>query len=107
NLIHNAIKFTPEGTVEISGTERDGYVYVTVKDSGIGMSEETMRDIFDRYVQGSNANTVAEGGLGIGLYVSKQLIELHGGLLDVQSTLGKGSTFTFSIPVAQMKKRDI
>lgn len=104
NLVHNAIKFTPEGVVEIDGSEREGFVYISVKDTGIGMDEKTVQEIFDRYVQGSNANVVAEGGFGIGLYVSKQLIELHGGSLNVQSTLGKGTTFTFSIPVAKTKQ---
>lgn len=99
NLLYNAIKYTDEGCIEVSAKDKDNFVYVSVKDTGAGMSEELMENIFDRYVQGSNADVIREGGFGIGLYISHQLIELHGGKLTVQSQVGKGTTFTFSLPI--------
>lgn len=104
NLIHNAIKYTPKGTIEINGEIKEAMIYISVSDSGVGMSEKTVQNIFNRYVQGANADTIAEGGFGIGLYISKQLIELHGGTISVESTQGKGSTFTVALPMAETEE---
>lgn len=103
NLLHNAIKFTPEGKIVVDGEVKGDQVSISVMDTGVGMSEETVKQIFDRYVQGTNAEVITEGGFGIGLYICKQLIELHGGSLEVKSALGEGSAFTFSLPVAETK----
>src|SRR5699024_1709127 len=100
NLLHNAIKYTPEGEVEVNAESRNGYVHISVSDTGIGMDEKTLEEIFERYVQANNAGDITEGGFGIGLYICKQLIQLHGGEIVAKSTLGKGTTFTFSIPIA-------
>src|SRR5690625_5190987 len=67
------------------------------------MDKETMKTLFTPYVQGSIKKSMSEGGLGLGLHISKKLVELHGGTLHVQSVLGDGSTFTFSLPLADVQ----
>src|SRR5690625_4756001 len=100
NLLHNAVKYTPNGEIKIQASIRDDIAYISMEDTGIGMDRETIRTIFEPYVQGKNVESMMEGGLGLGLYISKKLIELHGGTLNVQSVLEEGSTFTFSLPLA-------
>ena len=97
NLIGNAIKFTPEGgivTVRLNADE--DYVTVTVADTGIGMTEETVRHIFEKFYQGEKSHTHA--GYGIGLTVASRVIKLCGGTVNVESKLGEGSTFSVSLP---------
>ncbi|WP_340085357.1 ATP-binding protein [Siminovitchia sp. FSL H7-0308] len=95
NLIHNAVKFTSEGVISIRADEKNGMARIHVADTGIGIDKQTEQKIFDPYVQG-NPST-AEGGLGLGLSICKQLVEMHGGILSVESTPGKGSVFTFTL----------
>ncbi len=97
NLLHNALKFTKEGEVTISASIKKGKACIAVQDSGIGMSEEVVKHIFEPYKQGEHDG---KGGIGIGLSVCKNLVNLHGGTIDVQSTLGVGSTFTFTLELA-------
>jgi len=101
NLLHNAIKFTPEGNIELISELKGEHLYISVKDTGIGMDEETLKRIFNRYAQGRVQGYAGQGGFGIGLYVSKQLIELLEGELMVVSKAGQGSTFTFSLPIVK------
>lgn len=103
NLVHNAIKYTEVGEIVIDGGTNEKSVYISVRDTGVGIDEATIKNIFNRYVQGMNANTIGEGGFGIGLYITKQLVELHGGTLSVESTVGEGSSFTFSLPIAKLE----
>lgn len=99
NLLHNAVKFTNEGSVSIDATYKNGVATIQVADTGVGMEEETRKKIFQAYEQG--APTVASmGGIGLGLPICKQLVELHGGRISVQSTPGKGSVFSFTLPLA-------
>lgn len=100
NLLHNAVKYTPSGEITIHTSSQDDIAYISITDTGIGMSEETIRTIFEAYIQGNNGASMLEGGFGLGLNISKKLVELHGGTLQVQSVLGEGSTFTFSLPLA-------
>src|SRR5699024_1573742 len=100
NLLHNAVKYTSDGKITVNATIRDDIAYISIEDTGIGMDQKTIRTIFDPYTQGSHGVSISEGGFGLGLNISKKLVELHGGTLDVQSTLGEGSTFTFSLPLA-------
>jgi signal transduction histidine kinase len=102
NLVSNAVKFTPEGGVRVtvSGVDADGVraVRVAVTDSGRGVSPEDVARIFEPFRQASD--TVPDGpkGTGLGLPISRQIVEAHGGVLDVDSTPGQGSTFWFRIP---------
>lgn len=96
NLINNAIKFTPEGgTIEVSLTEKDNKIVATISDTGIGMSEEMVQRIFDKYYQGSTGNS--KGGLGLGLSIVYRIIVLCKGKIKVDSKLGEGSTFTVEL----------
>ena len=98
NLLSNAVKFTPEGgRVEVVASPGDGHVEISVTDTGIGIAEEDQEAIFDEFRQ------VGEGhpreGTGLGLPLAKRFVELHGGRIWVESKVGRGSTFTFTIPV--------
>nr|WP_088830181.1 ATP-binding protein [Paenibacillus tyrfis] len=99
NLVHNALKYTDEGTVVISAETRGELVVVQVSDSGIGMDEETQARIFLPYEQGPHGRS-GSGGIGLGLSICKQLVELHGGELTVRSEPGRGSVFGFALPLA-------
>jgi signal transduction histidine kinase len=98
NLLANAIKFTaPGGSVRLSGAVADGEVVVQVRDTGWGMSPEQVARIFDRYWQAEGA---APHGAGLGLTISKAIVEAHGGRLAIATTLGEGSTFRVILPLA-------
>lgn len=106
NLLHNALKYTEKGTICISAEVRDGYAEICVSDTGVGMDEETQSRIFMPYVQGTYG--VSDGrGIGLGLSICKQLVELHGGTLTVVSELGKGSTFRFRLALADESSRSL
>jgi len=101
NLIGNAIKFTEEGNITLRAfgdTDDGGWVCLEVQDTGAGMSEEDLEEIFGRFKQGSSLTRRAEG-TGLGLDITRHLVELHGGTIDVHSEPGKGSTFTVRLPV--------
>ncbi|WP_336634745.1 ATP-binding protein [Lysinibacillus fusiformis] len=100
NLVHNAVKFTNKGSITISSYTRNGMANIVITDTGIGVDDETMRRIFEPYEQGTISKTMVEGGFGLGLNICKRLIELHGGTLEVQSVVGQGSTFIFTLPLA-------
>ena len=100
NLIGNAIKFTETGTIEVSAVAEEGRLVVRVADTGPGIPTNRRSRIFEAFEQ-ADASTEREfGGTGLGLTVTKQLVELHGGNLWVESTVGEGSTFFFTLPVA-------
>ncbi|MNR75320.1 Signal transduction histidine-protein kinase BarA [compost metagenome] len=96
NLVGNAIKFTPEGGSITLCTYRDGEgVFTEVRDTGIGISREDQRRIFDRFVQVDSSLTRDYEGSGLGLAIVKQLVELHGGSVSIDSELGRGACFKF------------
>jgi signal transduction histidine kinase len=99
NLLSNAIKFTPErGRIDVRAVPSDGGVDVSVSDTGVGIAPEDQGAIFEEFRQVGTAAKKVEG-TGLGLALSRKFIELHGGRIWVQSQLGAGSTFTFTIPV--------
>ncbi len=98
NLMTNAIKFTPEGgRISVKAREQDSGLVVAVQDNGIGIAREEQGRLFKPYSRLS-ADRQRHPGLGLGLALSKQVVELHGGRIWVESEPGKGSTFSFSIP---------
>jgi signal transduction histidine kinase len=108
NLIENAIKFTPQGgavTVQASLVPTDpDFVYVAVTDSGCGIVPEARALIFERLYQDPNAVDNSRKGLGLGLFIAKELVNLHGGRIWVASEVGNGSTFSFTLPLYSLAK---
>jgi signal transduction histidine kinase len=105
NLINNAIKFTDQGSVTISAHHLSGKKLMEFKvaDSGIGISADQISTIFERFRQVDSSDTRAYGGVGLGLYIVKKYTTLLGGVIDVESKLGKGSTFTLRVPCDSKK----
>lgn len=100
NLVDNSVKFTPYGgTVFITASLNDNHVEISVTDNGIGIAEEDIDRIFDPFYQVDSSTTRRYGGTGLGLTLIKQFIIMHGGTIRVESEPGKGSTFTFTIPI--------
>lgn len=100
NLVSNGLKYTPEGgTVTISVQRQDHTVAISVADTGIGIPAEDLPHIFDRFYRVDKARSRAQGGTGLGLSIAKWLAEAHGGHISVTSEVGKGSTFTITLPL--------
>src|SRR5262249_22836583 len=99
NLLSNAIKFTPAGgRIEVRAAPADGAVEVSVTDTGVGIAPADQEAVFEEFRQVGTVDNKAEG-TGLGLALSRKFIELHGGKIWVQSEVGRGSTFTFTLPV--------
>ena len=107
NLVGNAIKFTESGTVEISAKINDedkenrSHLVITISDTGIGIPEDKLDRIFKSFEQAEGSTAREYGGTGLGLTVTKQLVQLHGGKIWVESTLGMGSQFKFTLPISE------
>jgi len=99
NLVGNAIKFTDAGEVAIKAEANNGSFHVSVRDTGPGISSADQARLFQEFQQADNAITKKKGGTGLGLAISKRIIEMHGGRIWVESQLGRGSTFAFTLPV--------
>jgi signal transduction histidine kinase len=99
NLVGNAIKFTEVGEVRLEATAADGAFLVSVSDTGPGISEAEQQKIFEEFQQADASSTKTKGGTGLGLSIARRIVELHGGRLWVESSPGKGSTFSFALPV--------
>ncbi|WP_340026846.1 ATP-binding protein [Paenibacillus sp. FSL K6-1096] len=100
NLIHNAVKYTNEGVISISAYQQAGRAYIVIADTGIGMDEYMLKRVFLPYEQANTKETMIEGGFGLGLSISKQLVELHGGTLEAKSVQGEGTQLIFSLKLA-------
>ena len=98
NLLSNAVKFTPQGGQVTFRRQRDGEVMVAVRDTGPGIAPEDQERIFEEFQQARDTNGERPEGTGLGLALSRSLVELHGGRIWVESEPGKGSTFTFTLP---------
>lgn len=99
NLINNAYRFTESGFVRLTARADDNNVSITVSDSGLGISAENLPFIFGEFYQGDRSLSRRHGGTGLGLAISKEFVESHGGEIWVESTVGVGSSFTFTIPI--------
>ena len=104
NLLGNAVKFTDQGGVAVEAKRLDGQFLVSVADTGPGIPASEQRRIFEEFQQVDSSSTRMKGGTGLGLAIAKRIVEMHGGRLWVESTLGAGSTFYFSIPVRTEQK---
>jgi signal transduction histidine kinase len=99
NLLSNALKFTPKGgRVEVRAAMEGERIKLTVADTGVGIAPEDVKRLFDKYEQARSRATRGEKGTGLGLYITRQLVELHGGEIQVKSEPGRGSTFSFTLP---------
>jgi signal transduction histidine kinase len=100
NLVSNAMKFTEKGGVTVRyGMLNDEEIFVRIEDTGIGIPEEQVQQVFERFRQVDESSTRSAGGTGLGLTITRELIHLHGGEIYAESELGVGSTFWFKLPV--------
>jgi signal transduction histidine kinase len=99
NLVGNAIKFTDSGEVAMKASSINGSYTIAVKDTGPGIAEADQAKIFEEFQQSESTHTKAKGGTGLGLAIAKRIVEMHGGRLWVESQLGSGSTFFFTVPL--------
>ena len=97
NLVINALRHTKRGEIKISAEHRNRHVAVSICDTGSGIPNEYLPHIFDKFVQVPDAPT---GGAGLGLTISKSIVEAHGEQISVQSQVGRGTTFTFTLPLS-------
>ena len=99
NLVGNAIKFTDAGEIAVKAAASNGAYTISVRDTGPGIAEADQAKIFDEFQQADSTQTKVKGGTGLGLSIAKRIIEMHGGKLWVESSLGAGSTFSFTVPL--------
>ncbi len=97
NLLSNAIKYAPGSPIVITTKKNKDWIQLNVQDSGMGIDQENQKKIFTRFERGMSSRST-ESGVGLGLYIVRQIVEAHGGTIDVQSELGKGSLFTVNLP---------
>ncbi|MBB6670991.1 ATP-binding protein [Cohnella nanjingensis] len=100
NLVGNALKFTERGEIRVTAQARKGWMEVAVHDTGIGIPQDKQAQIFESFGQADEAIAITYGGTGLGLSITKRLVELHGGTIRVESAVGRGSVFTFTMPLA-------
>jgi signal transduction histidine kinase len=106
NLISNAIKFTTEGHIRLFYEQKDDCIKIGVEDTGMGIPPEYQEIIFDQFRQVDGSATRKVGGTGLGLAITRKLVRLHGGDLRVESEMGKGSTFSFDLPLSPEQAKD-
>ena len=106
NLLSNSVKFTDEGIIEVKASNHGEWVDFKVKDSGCGMKREDLPHIFEVFRQVDGSSTRSTSGTGLGLAITKKLVEMHGGAISVESELGVGTTFSFSLPVGNVDGTD-
>jgi signal transduction histidine kinase len=101
NLLSNAVKFTEQGAITVRArTTGDGFVLISVQDTGVGIAPEHQAKVFTEFQQIQDDLNRSHQGTGLGLPISKRLVEMHAGQMTLESTPGVGSTFSFTIPVA-------
>jgi two-component system, sensor histidine kinase ChiS len=105
NIIGNAIKFTEKGHISLNVQLQNDKLLVAVEDTGIGIKQENIPIVFEQFRQIDGNLNRSAGGTGLGMPITKKLIELHGGEIWVESVLGQGTTFWFTIPIHQTPRR--
>jgi signal transduction histidine kinase len=99
NLLENAVKYSPEGSdISVDVDDRSDHVVTAVSDRGMGIPTDELGQVFERFHRGRHVSSTNYGGLGLGLYITKQIVERHGGQIWVESREGQGTTFYFSLP---------
>jgi signal transduction histidine kinase len=102
NLLENAVKYSPDGSeIFVSVDDRGDHIVTSVCDRGIGIPADELAQVFERFHRGRHVSSTNYGGLGLGLYITKQIVERHSGSIWVESREGQGTTFYFSLPLAQ------
>ncbi len=101
NLVGNGVKFTPEGRVEVTAEVRGEMLAISISDTGVGISKENLERVFESFEQGDGSTAREFGGTGLGLAITRQLVELQGGEVTVESEVGRGSRFTFTVPISR------
>jgi signal transduction histidine kinase len=100
NLLSNAVKFTPKGgRVDVDARLLNGHLEVSVKDTGVGIGEQNQQAVFEQFRQVGRQESGKQEGTGLGLALTRRFVELHGGTIKLESEPGKGSTFSFSLPL--------
>jgi len=102
NLIDNAIKYTDKGTIELTAQEKGGSLVLVVKDTGVGIKPDDLEKIGEKFFRSQEAITIDNQGTGLGVFIARTIIEKHGGTLQIESVLGKGTTFTIGLPTHQI-----
>ncbi len=105
NLLGNALKFTDEGLVKVELTVSNETFLISVYDTGPGLSKDDQKKIFKEFHQADGSSTRKKDGTGLGLSIAKKIVEMHGGRIWIESTLGKGSTFRFTLPIRVEKQK--
>jgi signal transduction histidine kinase len=100
NLLGNAIRYTEKGSITVQTARENNHIWVAVIDTGVGIAEEDLPFVFERFWRADPSRSTCSGGTGIGLAIARRLIELQGGCIEVESQLGKGSIFRFCLPIA-------
>ena len=103
NLLSNASKYTPQGgliTIKIAPAEQEGFLQFVVSDNGVGISPADQAKLFSRFFRAESAATTGATGAGLGLYITRSLVELHNGKIWLESELDQGSTFYITLPIA-------
>jgi signal transduction histidine kinase len=103
NLLSNALRYTPSGSIQIQVYQGTNKLWIAVADTGLGIAPEDLSHVFERFWRADRSRDRHSGGTGIGLAISRRLVELQGGTIEVESELNKGSTFRFSLPLASVK----
>ena len=100
NILENAVRYTPaDGAVSVSLVKKDENALATISDTGIGIPPEHLPHIFERFYRVDKARSKADGGVGLGMAIAKYIADSHGGKIEVESQVGKGTTFYVSIPL--------
>jgi two-component system CheB/CheR fusion protein len=107
NLLSNAVKFSSRGsTINVRISDGEEYITISVEDKGIGIPEDKLGHLFERFTQVDKSLTRPHEGSGIGLSLTKSLAEMHGGSISVKSQYGKGSTFEVRLPIRKLNPAD-
>lgn len=107
NLLGNALKFTEKGRIETGASAKSDHAEIWIKDTGCGIPEDKLEEIFKPFYQGDSTEIRPAGGTGLGLPITKSLIELHGGSIQAHSLLGQGTCFSFTLPLSKEQRQDI